>query len=58
MYKGKDFIMIITDRPIQAELSGIINGKTVHVHVNGKYVNYYEGTDEWLNISPRPKEVE
>lgn len=53
MYKGKDFIMIITDAPIKAELSGIVNSKSVHVHINGENVNYYEGTDEWLDISPR-----
>ena len=53
MYKGKDFIMIITDTPIKAELSGIVNSKPVHVHINGENVNYYEGTDEWLDISPR-----
>lgn len=55
MYKGKDFIMIITDSPIKAELSGLVNGKTIHVHINGENVNYYEGTDEWLDISPRLK---
>jgi len=54
-YLGKDFLIIESDHPIDAHITGIVNDSTVHIHLLGTRITYYEGTKDRLEINLRIK---
>ena len=49
--KRKNFLLIEPEYDKNLiQIQGIINGKKVHIHVSGKYVHCYEGTEKHLDV--------
>lgn len=50
MKMSKNFLLIEHDGDQRFQIQGIVEGKKIHVHVNGKHVNYYEDTETHLEV--------
>ena len=47
---SENFLLIEHHGDQRFEIQGIIEGNKVHVHVNGKFINYYEDTETYLEV--------